>query len=106
MTLDATLSMRKNTAVIALDGDLDAATAQVFQNQAERAAEQRPDRLVLDMRKLGYLSSAGLRQLVYARQKMDDDVHVVLVGANEQVTQVIRLVGFEQSVIFSDDMPE
>ena len=106
MTLDATLSMQENTAVIALNGDLDAVSAPLFQNQAERAALHRPERLVLDMRELGYLSSAGLRQLVYARQKMDDDVHVVLVGANEQVTPVIRLVGFEQSVTFSDDMPE
>jgi len=43
---------------------------------------------------------------VYARQKMDDSVHVVLVGANDRVTQTIRLVGFDQSVTFSDQMPE
>ncbi len=106
MALNATLGMREETAIIVLDGDLDAATAPILQEKVERAAEHNPNRLVFDMTKLAYLSSAGLRQLVYARQKMDDSVHVVLVGANDRVTQTIRLVGFDQSVTFSDQMPE
>ncbi len=63
-------------------------------------------RLVLDLRKLDYLSSAGLRQLVYAQQKLSDDVRIVLVGASPRVTQTIQLVGFDQSVTLTDRLPE
>ncbi|MEU8261549.1 STAS domain-containing protein [Micromonospora sp. NPDC048999] len=106
MGFTATLSTRDETAIIVLNGDLDANGAPVLQENVDRAATHHPRRLVLEMSKLDYLSSAGLRQLIYARQKMDDDVRVVLVGVSKRVAQTIRLVGFDQSVTFSDNVPE
>jgi len=106
MPLTISLVVQDRTATIAMDGDLDAQTAPIFQEQAQRAAEQHPQRLVLDMTRLGYMSSAGLRQLVYAQQKLDDDVQIVLLGANPHIEQTIRLVGLEQSVTFADSIPE
>ncbi len=49
MALNATLGMREETAIIVLDGDLDAATAPILQEKVERAAEHNPNRLVFDM---------------------------------------------------------
>ncbi len=106
MSLHVNVTSREKTVVIVLEGDLDAAGAPLLQGNLEIAAAQNPERLVLDMRGLDYLSSAGLRQLVYAQQKLADDVHIVLVGANERVAATIRLVGFDQSVRFADEIPE
>ena len=102
MPFAATSSRTGGTALIRLEGELDALTAPTFAQEVDRAAEGEVDRLVLDMTDLTYLSSAGLRALVFARQKMADDVKIVLVAVNEEAEQTIRLVGFHQSVIFSE----
>jgi anti-anti-sigma factor len=106
MPLQTTSNTNADSVVITLVGDLDAAGAPILQDDVERALQQDVKRLVLDLSGLNYLSSAGLRQLVYAQQKMDDDVQIVLVGANARVTQTIRLVGFDQSVTMADRIPE
>jgi len=106
MPFAATSSRTGGTALIRLEGELDALTAPTFAQEVDRAAEGRVERLVLDMTDLTYLSSAGLRALVFARQKMADDVQIVLVSVSEEVEQTIRLVGFHQSVTFSDRVPE
>lgn len=106
MVFNASATTKDSTAIISMEGDLDATTASVFQQNVDQVIGPNLKRLVLDMTNLGYLSSAGLRQLIYARQKMSDEVRVVLVGANERVAKTIRLVGFDQSVTFSDSIPE
>jgi anti-anti-sigma factor len=105
MPLTTTSNSTGDAVVITLVGDLDAAGAPILQDDVERALLQDVKRLVLDLNDLNYLSSAGLRQLVYAQQKMNDDVQIVLVGANSRVAQTIRLVGFDQSVIMTDRLP-
>jgi anti-anti-sigma factor len=106
MPLTATLSHRGRTALIILKGELDAQTAPAFRDEVAAAAKADVDELVLDLTDLSYLSSAGLRSLVFARQKMADDVRVVLVRPTDAVEQTIRLVGFHHSVVFSDQVPE
>jgi len=106
MSLQTTSNTNAGSVVINLVGDLDAAGAPILQGDVERALQQDVKRLVLDLRELNYLSSAGLRQLVFAQQKMADDVEIVLVGASARVAQTISLVGFDQSVTMTDRIPE
>ncbi|BFU47610.1 STAS domain-containing protein [Krasilnikovia sp. MM14-A1004] len=106
MPLTTTSTSTTDSVVITLVGDLDAAGAPILADDVERALQRDVKRLVLDLNELNYLSSAGLRQLVYAQQKMNDDVQIVLVGANTRVAQTIRLVGFDQSVVMTDTLPE
>jgi anti-anti-sigma factor len=105
MSFTATLSRNGKIALITLEGELDAITAPTFIKEVERAGAEAVDQLVLEMSNLRYLSSAGLRGLVFARQKMADDVRLVLVGANEAIQRTVRLVGFQYSVDFSDRIP-
>ncbi len=106
MGFSATLSRNGKTALITLEGELDALHAEDFRDRVEQAANgAQIDQLVLDMTNLTYMSSAGMRGLVFARQKMGDDIRIVLVRANDAVEQTIRLVGFHQSVDFADEVP-
>jgi len=106
MSFTAALNRQGTTAIIALEGDLDATTVAAFREKVEHATQEETTTLVLEMTKLAYISSAGLRGLVFARQKMAESVDVVLVGANADVEKTIRLVGFHHSVTFSDRIPE
>lgn len=106
MAFAASLSKQGQTAIIDLEGDLDSTTASAFRSKVEEAATGDVSRLVFDMSRLDYLSSAGLRGLVFARQKMGDGVAIILVSPNEAVTETIRLTGFQHSVTFSERIPE
>jgi anti-anti-sigma factor len=106
VSFNTNLIRNGNTVVITLDGELDASTASHFRKQVDVAAEGGVERLVLDMANLTYLSSAGLRGLVFARQKMDDGVSIILVQASDEVERTIRMVGFHHSVDFADQVPE
>lgn len=102
MEFTATLTTSGPTAYIELAGDLDATTAPRFREKIEQAATADLERLVLEMAELNYMSSAGLRSLVFARQKMGRDVEIVLVSPVASVLETIKLTGFDHSVTFSE----
>ncbi|MCB0164955.1 MAG: STAS domain-containing protein [Anaerolineae bacterium] len=103
MAFDASLEMTDNgIAKITLSGELDASVAPMFRDKVEEAASQQAKRLVLLMQDLEYMSSAGLRALVFAKQKMGKDVDIYVVGAEESVMETIEMTGFHHSVIALD----
>jgi anti-anti-sigma factor len=105
MNFNTTLSCDGATVLITLEGELDALTAPAFRDEVRRAIEHGPEHLVLDVANVAYLSSAGLRMLAYARQKLPHGVRIVLVGANDVIQRTIRLVGYQYNVELSDRFP-
>lgn len=104
MTFSATLEMTDNgIAKITLSGELDADAASEFKTEIEKAAAQKPKRLVLLMTDLEYMASAGLRMLVFAKQKMGADVDLYVVSVQETVMETITMTGFHHSVIAVDE---
>jgi len=102
MAFSATLTIDSGIAKITMSGELDASMAPVFQREVEQAEAQKPKRLVLLMSALEYISSAGLRALVFAKQKMGPGVDVYVVGAPPQVMDTIQMTGFDRSIIALD----
>ena len=103
MAFDASLKMTgTGIANVMLSGELDAAGAPKFKEVIERAATQGAKRLVLRMEDLAFMASAGLRVLVFAKQKMGANVDVYVVGAREPILETIRMTGFHHSVILMD----
>jgi anti-anti-sigma factor len=98
MTFEALLVADEAEATITLDGQLDSNSVGSFRERLSEVSQQDVERLVLDLTNLTYMSSAGLRGLVFARQKMGRDVEIVIVGAQESVAETIRLTGFDRSV--------
>jgi anti-anti-sigma factor len=97
VAFDATLSSDADTATILLAGELDASTAPRFHDAIDTAAATGAGRLVIQAEGLTYIASAGLRALVFARQKLGDGVAIVIEGATEPVARVIRMAGLDHS---------
>jgi anti-anti-sigma factor len=98
MAFNATLDTSiPGIAKITLAGDLDASTAPVFKEAVKKAAAENPQRLILMMEELDYMASAGLRVLLFAKQKMGEHTDLYLVGAQEMVEGTIKKTGFDQS---------
>ncbi len=91
------------TAELTLSGELDASVANEFKLAVEKAAAEKPKRLVLNMKDLEFMSSAGLRVLVFAKQKMGTDVDIYVIAAQDAVRDTIEMTGFHHSVIMQDE---
>lgn len=81
------------TLTVFLSGKLDSETAPGL--TAELAGSLGGiTELVLDMTELTYISSAGLRTLLSARQKMNRQGRMVLRGVRDSIRDVFRITGF------------
>lgn len=89
-------------AKIALTGDLDASSAATFKADIEKAAAAGIKKLVLLLSGLDYMASAGLRVLVFAKQKMGTGVEIYMVGVHEAVMEVVTMTGMQHSVTLLD----
>jgi anti-anti-sigma factor len=103
MAFDASLEIENGIAKITVSGELDASTAAVFKEEVEKAAGDEVKKLVLMMQELEYMASAGLRVLIFAKQKMGADVDIYLVGAQEMVLDTVQKTGFDHSVFLLDE---
>ena len=85
---------RDTEGELLLEGRLDSAaaqdTAEIFQSQAERF-----DRLILNMARLEYVSSAGLRIIKLLHMQMRrKDGELIVKNVNSMVMEVFEMTGF------------
>lgn len=99
MALNISLEMTETKiAKITLSGELDASVAPQFKEEVEKASNEGAKRLVLLLEGLEYIASAGIRVLIFAKQKMGSDVDIYLVAPQEQVTETLEMTGLQYSV--------
>ena len=76
-----------------LEGRLDTITAPDLEGKINEAVED-ADKLILDLAKLEYISSAGLRVLLSAAKAMDDNGEMVVTNVRPEVMDVFEVTGF------------
>ena len=59
----------EGTVRIALAGELDLASALTFDEEVRRAEERKPKMLILDLRRLRFMDSTGLRLIMSAQAR-------------------------------------
>lgn len=102
MTFSTTLETTQDIATLKLTGELDANAASIFREEVEKAVANHPKRLVLMMQDLEYMASAGLRVLIYTKQKVGANVDIYIVGTQEMVRDTLAKTGFAMSVYMVD----
>jgi anti-anti-sigma factor len=104
MAFEATLEMADGgVAKITLSGELDASVAQEFRDKVDLAASKGAKRLVLIVNDLEYMASAGLRSLIFAKQKMGAGVDIFVIGAQAPIVDTLTMTGFHHSVIMLEE---
>ncbi len=102
MAFNISVEEGQGEARIKLSGELDAAVASQFKEAIEQVALSKPTRLVLLMDGLEFMASAGLRVLIFARQKMGAGVSLYVVGSHGPVLNTLKMSGFHHSVYLQD----
>lgn len=82
-----------------LSGDVDTKTAPELLSKLTALELQSLEQLRLDLQEVGFVSSAGLRAIVFAKQKMPHTSSLYLVGASEQIVDTITKTGLSQAVL-------
>lgn len=106
MTLTILASTDDAFTLLALEGEVDTKTApQLLQALTELGLSALAE-LRLDLSGLSFMSSAGLRALVFAKQKMPYDSRLIVIGAREEVVDVITRTGLTQAVMLVASIEE
>ncbi len=83
-----------NISIVSVEGSVDGKTAPEAQGQILPLIQPK-SRLILDMRGVNFMSSAGLRMLLLLyRQSTAQSSHLALVGLSQEVKDVMSMTGF------------
>ncbi|QPN59605.1 anti-sigma factor antagonist [Synechococcus sp. CBW1002] len=93
-------------ATLVLSGDIDTKTAPDLLSQLTSLELHALEQLRLNLLDVGFVSSAGLRAIVFAKQKMPHTSRLYLVGASEQIIDTVTKTGLAQAVVIVDSEEE
>ena len=91
--MEITKTLVGGELTIALSGRLDTATSPQLEAEL-RSGIQGVERLVLDFAQLDYLSSAGLRVLLFAQKAMNEQGGMLVRNVNETIAEIFEVTGF------------
>lgn len=91
--LEIEKNLDETVLTINLVGRLDTTTAPNLEGELRKSVNN-VDKLVFDMSKLEYISSAGLRVLLSAQKVMNKQGEMIIRSANETVMEVFEVTGF------------
>lgn len=92
------MTITKNTEneifTLALAGRLDTNTSPDLEKEISEDLTADVKTLILDLKDLEYVSSAGLRVLLSAQKKMNKQGKMIVRNANDMVMDVFQVTGF------------
>lgn len=95
MTVTAT--MENKICTLAVEGRIDTLTApqleQVFTENADKC-----DKMIFDLKKTDYITSAGLRVILVAHREMEKKEGIVLKNLNSNVANTFKIIGFDKKI--------
>lgn len=93
----------ENYWLLTLKGDVDTKTAPSLFDALTKLELASIQELRIEMAAVGFLSSAGLRALVFAKQKMPYESRLILIGTSDEIADVITKTGLTQAVMLVSD---
>lgn len=89
---------KNETMILHMQGRLDTITSPEFETVIVSLPSE-VTALVLDMKELSYVSSAGLRVLLVAQKKMSRIGSMKLTGVCDEVMEVLEMTGFADILV-------
>ncbi len=91
--LNITKEFQGKKMTVALESDLDRTTSPELEEKLSAALDDVQE-LVLDLAKLDYISSAGLRVFIKFQKRMDKQGSMTVTNVGKDVMEIFRLSGF------------
>ena len=87
-------TVNKEGTELALIGRLDTTTAPELNKELTALFSEGVNRLVLDFKELEYISSAGLRELLFAQKSIGSEGTFIIRNVNEVIMEIFEITGF------------
>ena len=85
-----------NEMIFALEGRLDTTTSPLLREQIAQIPPE-VEKVEFDFRDLGYISSAGLREILVCRKKFSGD-RMKVINVSQEVYEIFKTTGFDQII--------
>ena len=101
--LGVTVELGEDEVSLTLDGELDLASVGELEQQLADAQARAPARLVVDLRRLAFIDSSGLRTIIQAdANARAQGTDLVLRPGDESIQRVFELTGALDVLHFED----
>ena len=89
--MDINLNKNEDKLIISLEGRLDTTTSPNLESEYKKLDEIN---IVLDLKKLNYISSAGLRVLLTMQKEMNKKGTLEIINVCDDVLDIFEVTGF------------
>ena len=83
---------------VKLKGHLDATVAPSLHGEIAKLQGQGITNVLFDASELDYIASAGLRVIIFSKQKLGTDTTVQMKGVNDEVKKVLEMTGCQNFI--------
>jgi anti-anti-sigma factor len=104
VALDISSEVIGRSAHVTLSGELDSSTAPSVRQIVDKVLADSPINLILHLENLSFMASAGLRVIIFAKQKAPD-LKVYVVKPQDTILETLRKTGFYSGVYVVDEAP-
>lgn len=105
MPLDIKSSVDAHTARVTLSGELDGNSAPALRETIDQVLRDKPATLILQVEDLTFMASAGLRIIIFAKQKLPT-LKIYLIKPNAAIVDTLHKTGFFDGVHVSETEPD
>ncbi|MFO7752662.1 MAG: STAS domain-containing protein [Desulfobacteraceae bacterium] len=104
--MDIQINIEKHDpcTVVHVSGKIDATTSEELEDTFMDLIGEGETRIILELEKTSYISSAGLRVLVVVTKQLYDSGMFCLCNTNDNVREIIEMAGFTSFMTIYDDL--
>ena len=100
------MNAERETKVVALEGEIDLATVPEAERLITEAEAGNPGRLVIDLSQVTFMDSSGLRVLLTAHRRAEEDGRsFALVKGSDTVNRLLEVTGLAERLELLDAPP-
>ncbi len=93
--MNVNINKEDSNLTIEIEGRLDTLTSPELEKEVDTALDGITN-LVVDLKNLEYISSAGLRVLLGVAQVMEDQGDMKVINASSEVMDIFEVTGFDE----------
>lgn len=97
--MEITKTQEGSTLTLTLVGNLDAVSAPQLESEITASLDE-IDHLVIDFEDVEYISSAGLRTIMFAQKAMEERGSMELLNVDDDLMEIFELTGFDALLTF------
>jgi anti-sigma B factor antagonist len=105
--LEVAVQRSGDAAVLHLEGELDLASVPSLERELKALEDERPPLLVVDLRELAFIDSSGLRLLLVAAERAEQEGRrFVVVRGSPELNRIFEITGADRQLEIASSPPE